>query len=137
MKVVDALKIFNIDSLQGVDLHRLKHAYHIACLKYHPDKNSSSTANAEFRIINDAYETILSASTVYSTGTSGATNVMYGTTEPDIFNIFSENFNFYINSFDIDIKNNLSELQSSLHSGKLDISKIKETVTMIKQFNKN
>ena len=56
MNVLDASKILDINENECIDQDLIKQKYRKQALIYHPDKNSSPDANANFHKIKEAYE---------------------------------------------------------------------------------
>lgn len=95
LKYEEACEILDIN-IENISQEYIKKQYRIKALQYHPDKNSSSSANEEFIRVNNAYEYLIKTQ-------NNDRNKSYS----EIFSDFIENSNLFHNNENYNIINTI------------------------------
>ena len=91
----EACKILDIN-IENISQEHIKKQYRLKALQYHPDKNSSNSANEEFIRVNNAYEYLIKSK-------NNERNKSYS----EIFSDFIENSNLFNNGENYNIINTI------------------------------
>jgi hypothetical protein len=95
LKYEEACKILDIN-IENISQEHIKKQYRLKALQYHPDKNSSTSANEEFIRVNDAYEYLIKRK-------NNERNKSYS----DMFSDFIDNSNLFHNDENYNIINTI------------------------------